>query len=92
MIIKNNPLGIGGSLLALAARTDTTESLGQITIPTLILVGENDQITPPADSAAMKAKIPNAQLHVIPKAGHLSNLENPTEFNEHLVAFLRQSR
>jgi 3-oxoadipate enol-lactonase len=88
MIQKNSPLGIGGALLALASRTDTTDSLKKIKIPTLILVGEKDQITPPAAALALKEKIPNAQMHVIPQAGHLSHLENPSEFNRRLAAFL----
>ncbi len=88
MILKNSPLGIGGALLALASRTDTTESLQQIRIPTLILVGEKDQITPPTSALIMKEKIPKAQMYVIPHAGHLSNLENPVEFNRRLTAFL----
>lgn len=90
MILKNPPLGIGGALLALASRTDTTESLKQIKIPTLVLVGEKDQITPPPVVLAMKEKIPDAQMHVIPQAGHFSNFENPAEFNRRLVAFLRE--
>ncbi len=89
MILKNSPLGIGGALLALASRTDTTESLKQIKIPTLVLVGEKDQITPPSAALSLKEKIPSAQMHVIPQAGHLSNLENPSEFNRRLIAFLR---
>lgn len=90
MILNNAPLGIGGALLALASRTDTTESLPQIKIPTLIMVGEHDQITPPAAVLAMQEKIPNAQLHIISQAGHLSNLENPEEFNQKLLMFLSE--
>lgn len=90
MILKNSPLGIGGALLALASRTDTTESLKRLSIPTLVLVGEKDQITPPSAALSLKEKIPNAQMHVIPNAGHLSNLENPAEFNRRLTAFCRE--
>jgi len=90
MILKNPPLGISGALLALASRTDTTESLKQIKIPTLILVGEKDQITPPAAALSMKEAIPNAEMYVIPNAGHLSNLENPVEFNRRLMSFLSE--
>lgn len=88
IILKNAPLGIAGTLLALASRTDTTASLKQIKIPTLILVGELDQITPPSSAHAMKEKIPHAQMHVMKQAGHLSNLENPVEFNRRIAAFL----
>ncbi len=88
MILKNSPLGICGALLALASRTDTTAFLNKIKIPTLILVGEKDQITPFSAADSLKEKIPNAQMHVIPCAGHFSSLENPTEFNRRLLSFL----
>jgi len=90
MIEETSPLAAAGTLLALAARTDTTHSLFNINIPTLILVGKYDSITPPSTAHAMKSKIPDAELHVIPEAGHLSNLENPQEFNKHLLAFLKK--
>lgn len=90
MILKNSSLGICSSLLAMAFRTDTTASLSQITIPTLIMVGENDQLTPPLASLSMQEKIPHARMYVIPGAGHLSNLENPTAFNQKLLSFLSE--
>jgi 3-oxoadipate enol-lactonase len=79
---------IAGTLIALAGRTDTTASLYSIKVPTLILVGKNDTLTPVSASSAMKEKISGAKLQIIPHAGHLSNLENPAEFNEHLLNFL----
>jgi 3-oxoadipate enol-lactonase len=88
-IISNNPpLGIRGTLLALAARTDTTASLSKINVRTLILVGEHDAITPPTAAQAMHESIRNSELHIIPHAAHLSNLENQQEFNTQLVGFL----
>jgi 3-oxoadipate enol-lactonase len=92
MIEGNPPLGICGTLLALAGRTDTTESLSKIHIPTLIFVGEEDKITPPAASQSLHEKIPGSTLAVISQAGHLSNLENPEEFNRHLSDFLERIR
>ena len=47
-------------------------------------------LTPPSASQAMKEKIPGAELHIIPRAAHMSNLEQPEEFNQHLLAFLRK--
>ena len=88
MVISNKPLGICGALLALATRTDTTAALGKISVPTLILVGEKDGITPLSVSEFMKEKIPNSQLGIISNAGHMSNLENPNEFNLKLKEFL----
>jgi 3-oxoadipate enol-lactonase len=90
VIESSSPLAVSGTLIALAARTDTTSSLFTIKVPTLILVGQHDAITPPSASHAMKEKIPNSELHIIPKAGHLSNLENPEEFNLHLIQYLNK--
>jgi len=89
MIEGNSPLGICGALLAMAARTDTTPSLSAIKIPTLIIVGEHDQLTPPASARALHERIPGSAFVTVPEAAHLSNLENPSFFNEHLVKFLR---
>ena len=88
MINASPPLGVAGALLALATRTDTTASLPNIHIPTLILVGEKDGITPVAAAESMKTKISGSQMFVIPGAGHLSNMDNPTVFNTHLKTFL----
>lgn len=89
IIRANPPVGIRGALLALAARTDTTGVLARITVPTLVLIGEHDGLTPPALGEAMRQKIPNAILEVVPKAGHLSNMENPEFFNQKLACFIR---
>lgn len=90
-IIKSTPpLSIAGTLLALASRTDTTASLAKIKVPTLILVGEKDITTPPANSQSMHEKIRGSELHIIPNAAHMSNLENPDEFNRHLLVFLKR--
>ena len=88
VIARTPPEAVAGTLIALAARTDSTPSLFRITAPSLILVGREDQVTPPSASQAMKEKIPGAEMHVIRDAGHLSNLENPEEFNAHLLKFL----
>lgn len=90
MITANHPLGICGTLLALASRTDTTPALAAMNLPTLILVGEHDVLTPPDNARTMQSHLPQAELHVIPAAGHMSNLENPTDFNEKLLEFLEK--
>jgi 3-oxoadipate enol-lactonase len=88
-MVKNQRVtGLAGALLAMAARTDTTESLHAIRVPTLVLVGEEDTLTPPAQSREIAARIPDAELQVIPSAGHLSNLENPKAFNAALTTYL----
>lgn len=90
MIKRNSPLGICGTLIALAARTDTTAVLPSIRIPTLILVGAEDKLTPPSASESMRDRIAKSEMHVIPNAAHMSNLENPEEFNAHLIHFLKR--
>ncbi len=89
-IEANAPLGICGTLVALASRTDTTASLSQIKVPTLILVGEQDAITPVAASKSMHDQISGSELSVIPHAAHMSNIENPEAFNASLLKFLKR--
>jgi 3-oxoadipate enol-lactonase len=89
IILTNPAAGVGGTLLALAARTDTTAALPKIAVPTLILVGEKDAITPPSAAEALQKAIPGSEMHVIPSAAHMSNLENTAIFNERLQAFLK---
>jgi 3-oxoadipate enol-lactonase len=88
IIEANSEIGISGTLLALASRTDTTDSLEHIKVPTLILVGEDDKVTPPKLSELMNSKIQGSEIRIIPKAAHMSNLENTEEFNRHLAKFL----
>jgi len=54
----------------------------------LILVGKEDEITPPEVALLMHEKIKGSTLHIIEQAGHLSNIENSDEFNEHLIKFI----
>jgi len=90
IIESNSPIGICGTLLALAGRTDTTAALSKIGVATLILVGELDKITPPTVSQEMHDEIPGSELYIVPSAGHLSNLENPADFNKCLLDFLNR--
>ncbi len=73
---------------AMMMRPDSTALLPTIRVPTLILVGDEDQITPPAVAENMGKAIAGSELSVIHGAGHLSNLENPHAFNEALARFL----
>lgn len=90
VIARTPPLSIAGTLLALASRTDTTPGLPDIHIPALILVGEFDSITPLSSARVLHQAIPGSDLHVIPSAAHMSNIENPDVFNEQLLIFLRK--
>jgi pimeloyl-ACP methyl ester carboxylesterase len=72
----------------LADRRESLSSLASIDVPTLVIVGEHDRLTPPAEARLMAEAIPGAQLTLIDQAGHMSNLENPEGFNEALLGFL----
>ena len=80
------------ALAALASRPDSRLMLEDIVIPTLVLVGEEDLLTPIGDAEIIAGAIPNARLEVIRGAGHLSNLEQPQAFNAALLEFLQGFR
>jgi pimeloyl-ACP methyl ester carboxylesterase len=88
MMEAATPTGMAGALRGMALRPDSTDLLSQIQCPTLILVGEEDSITPPSDAQLMAQCIPHAQLVTIPHAAHLANMEQPEAFNDALSAFL----
>jgi pimeloyl-ACP methyl ester carboxylesterase len=69
-------------------RPDSASLLSTIHCPTLILVGEEDGITPPPLAEEMQRGIAGSQLAVFPAAGHLPNLETPDTFNATLAEFL----
>jgi 3-oxoadipate enol-lactonase len=85
------PKGIVGALRGMAQRRDSTDLLPQIRCPTLLVFGEQDALTPPAEAQFMAGRIPNAQVVTIPQAAHLANLEQPEAFNQALVAFLEKA-
>jgi pimeloyl-ACP methyl ester carboxylesterase len=80
--------GWTAALEAMKRRPDATADLGGIGVPSLVLVGEDDALTPPDVATAMQEAIPGAELAIVPGAGHLSSLENPAAFNEALGDFL----
>lgn len=83
------PAAIVAALRALRDRPDATAGLEAIAVPTLVIVGEHDAITPPEFAIRMADRIPNARLVIIPGAGHLSNLEAPDAFNRAVSAFVK---
>lgn len=80
---------ITGALLTLAARADTTDALDRFDIKMLIIAGKEDKLTPPEFSKIIYGKTRNSDLKLISNAGHLSNMENPEEFNSVLIEFLK---
>jgi pimeloyl-ACP methyl ester carboxylesterase len=80
--------GIVGALEAMMNRRDATPMLPEIEQPVLIVVGEEDALTPVKESRSMHSAIPGSMLEIIPKAGHVSNVEQPIEFNSAMRNFL----
>ncbi len=76
--------------VAIGGRPDSTPDLATIDVPTAVIVGERDEITPLALSKTMYDAIPHATLSVIPDAGHLSNLDAPEAFEQAMRAWLRR--
>lgn len=70
------------------AETDTTALLSTISVPTLILWGDDDRRSPMSIAEQLRTSIPGAELRVIPHAGHVSNMEQPAAFNSELRRFL----
>lgn len=88
MIESAPPAAIDAALVAMINRPDSTPGLAAINCGTLVVVGERDEITPPADAEAMQRAIPRSTLCLIPGAGHLSSLEQPEVFSRALGDFL----
>ncbi len=87
-LMDNQPSGYIGALEAMKTRPDSTGDLAGIGVPTLIMVGEEDALTPPEFSRSMHEAVGGSRLVVIPEAGHISNLEAPDAFNGALAEFL----
>jgi 3-oxoadipate enol-lactonase len=88
MISRSSVPGIVGALGAMRDRADSTPLLATIDLPTLVIVGEEDELTPPPLSRAMTAAIPSAAMTTIPAAGHLSAMEAPTAVSRVIAEFL----
>jgi len=82
------PRTIANALAAMRDRPDRTHDLPSIPVPALIIVGEHDAITPPAQAQAMAKEIPNAQLVTVRDSGHMSPMEQPQQVNDALRKFV----
>lgn len=82
--------GTAAAARAMAARPDSRPMLEQVRVPTLIVVGAEDALTPPAMSEEMHKLVPGSRLEVIPGVGHMSNMEAPDVFNRVLLEFLQE--
>lgn len=91
MISRQSTAGVVGALGALRDRPDSRETLPTITVPTLVLVGEDDVLTPPSEARAIVESLPenaSAQLEIIAEAGHLSCVERPAAVTHAMADFL----
>ena len=89
-IEANPPRGIADALAGLAARADSTPTLREIRVPTLVVCGDEDVLTPLSESEGLVRGIAGSRLEVVPAAGHLSSVENPERFNEVLGKFFTE--
>lgn len=87
-ILSTPPETVTNTLAALADRSETCSMLKEISVPTRIICGREDKVTPLLQSEVMRSEIAGATLHVIEHAGHVANLEKPNKFNKILLDFV----
>lgn len=88
MILATDPQGIAATQRGMAGRRDFTATLPEIDVPSLVICGSEDGISPPAEMAQIGNALPRAEFVEIPNAGHLAPLEQPTTVNEAMLRFL----
>jgi pimeloyl-ACP methyl ester carboxylesterase len=84
------PAVVIDALIALRDRPDARPGLPAISVPTLVIVGEQDTLTPPAKSEAIARGVSGAKLVTIPGAGHVASMEAADKFNSAVLDFLKQ--
>lgn len=87
MMSASSARAVADGARGLALRPSSFSVLETITVPTLVVVGEYDALTPPSDSEELAKGIRGAKLVRIDEAGHMSNMENPEAVNEALLTF-----
>jgi 3-oxoadipate enol-lactonase len=88
LIAEGTPAGVAAAQRGMAKRPDSVPTLAKITCPTLVVVGEQDSLTPPLESEKMAAAVKGAKLVKISAAGHLANIEQPNAFGEALAGWV----
>jgi pimeloyl-ACP methyl ester carboxylesterase len=88
LVKQQSAAALRGGILRMMERGDSTHVIQQADVPMLVIVGEEDVLTPPDEARKIAALGAKAQLVVLPQAGHLPNLETPLAFNDALRAFL----
>jgi pimeloyl-ACP methyl ester carboxylesterase len=89
---RNNPVGVKGCLLAMAGRTDTTDNLSKINLPTLVICGSEDTISPPNVMKSLAENIPDSKFVLVEGAGHMTPIENPRIVNAVIKEFLLRNK
>jgi pimeloyl-ACP methyl ester carboxylesterase len=89
-IEQTKPAALAAAQRGMAAREDVRPWLAEIRVPTLVIVGREDAISPPDEMRSFAESIPGAEFHVIEGAGHMAPLESPAEFNRLLTAFVER--
>jgi len=92
MMARQPVPGIVGALRAMRDRPDSTDLLPTIDVPTLVVVGQEDELTPPAEARALATGIPSAHMTTIASAGHVAPLESPTAVSRVFAEFLEAVR
>lgn len=90
MMRDTDPAGAAAAQRARADRPDRTHDLAAVDVPTVVVVGGEDQLTPVPEMAAIAEQVPGAELVVVPGAAHLPNLEKPEAFNAALARLLER--
>lgn len=90
MFAETDPLAAIAALRGMAERSDHTYLLPEIEVPTLLIFGEEDELTDLKIAGGMHEKIKDSRLSVIKDAGHYSNLEQPEQFDQAVVSFIRE--
>lgn len=90
MIASNSREGVADALFAMAERRDSTDLFSFIKCPTLIIAGDEDALIPFSEAETMHKQIAGSRFCLIPKAGHLVNLEQPEAFQKAFQKFLTQ--
>jgi 3-oxoadipate enol-lactonase len=80
--------GTLAAIVALRDRPDAEPGLGSILVPTLVIVGDEDKITPTSAAKKLVSCIPTARLAIVPGAGHMTNMEQPNVFDDVVIEFL----
>lgn len=88
LVAQAHAEGVARALEAMRERPDSIPRLGEIRVPVLVLVGEEDTLTPPSESRKIAEGVPDGRLVLLPGAGHLANLEAPDAFNAALTEWL----